>query len=158
LKVCWLHLIPVKSGVLLAAMVPCLHFMPLDLLPRDLMFTFVRAKRIFFFWILVHPMRFHRRHVFTPLRRDFVSVASPTHRSGACETWVPMGPHRTGSQRSLSSGPDLSEALPTCKWARRPYSQSRRSWKTTDGHIQITDDLPGLWSKLLLRSWRRCRQ
>jgi hypothetical protein len=34
------------------------------------------------------------------------------------ETWVPMGPHRLGSQRSLSSGPDLPEALPTCKWAR----------------------------------------
>jgi hypothetical protein len=26
-----------------------------------------------------------------------------------------MGPHRPGSQRSLSSGPNLPEALPTCK-------------------------------------------
>jgi hypothetical protein len=31
-----------------------------------------------------------------------------------CETWVPTGPHRPGSQRSLSSGPDLPEALLTC--------------------------------------------
>jgi hypothetical protein len=28
---------------------------------------------------------------------DFISASSPTRRSGACETWVPMGPHRPGS-------------------------------------------------------------
>jgi hypothetical protein len=78
--------------------------------PRDLMFAFLRAHENFLFWIPVHPMRLHRRHVFTLLRRDFVSTASPTRRSGACETWVPMGPHRPGSWRSLSSGPDLLEA------------------------------------------------
>jgi hypothetical protein len=32
----------------------------------------------FSFLILVHPMRLHRRHVFTLLQRDFVSTASPT--------------------------------------------------------------------------------
>jgi hypothetical protein len=111
---------------------------------------------LFFFWILVHPMRLHRCHVFTLLRCDFVSAASPTCRSGACETWVPMGPHLPGSQRSLSSGLDLPEALTTCKWARRPYLQSRRPWKTLDDLIQIADDLPGLRGKLLLRSrWQR---
>jgi hypothetical protein len=156
--VCWLHLIPVRSVVLLAAMAPCLHFKPLDLLPRDLMFAFVHAQEDFLFWIPVHPMQLHRRHIFTPLRRDFVSAASPTRRSRVCETWVPMGPHQPGSQRSLSSGSDLPEALPTCKWARRPYPQSRRPWKTMDDLIQIADDMPGLQSKLLPRSRRRRRQ
>jgi hypothetical protein len=159
LKVCWLHPGPVRSVVLLAAMAPCLHFKPLDLLPRDLMFAFVRAQKDFLFRIPVHPMRLDRHHVFTPHRRDFVSAALPTRRSEACETWVPMGPHRPGSQRSLSSGPDLPEAMPTCKWARRPYPQSRRPWKTLDDLIQITEDLPGLCSKLLPRSrWRHPQQ
>jgi hypothetical protein len=45
----------------------------------------------------VHPTRLHRHHVFSLLRRDFICASSPTHRSGACETWVPMGPHRPGS-------------------------------------------------------------
>jgi hypothetical protein len=96
-----------QSGVLLSVMAPCLHFKPLDLLPSGLMFVFVRAQEDFLFWIPVHPMRLHRRHVFTPLRRDFVSAASPTRRSGACETWVPTGPHRPGSQPSPIGGPDL---------------------------------------------------
>jgi hypothetical protein len=61
-----------------------------------------------------------------------------------------MGPHRPGSQRSLSSGLDLLEALSTCKWVRRP-------WKTSDDLIQIADDLLGLWGKLFLRSQRRRR-
>jgi hypothetical protein len=51
----------------------------------------------FFFLDPVHPTRLYHRHVFALLRRDFVSAASPTRRSGACETWVPMGPHRPGS-------------------------------------------------------------
>jgi hypothetical protein len=34
---------------------------------------------------------------------DVISVAMPTHRSGACETWVHMGPHQPRSWRSLSS-------------------------------------------------------
>jgi hypothetical protein len=54
-------------------------------------------RRIFFFLIPVHPTRPHRSHVFTSHRHDFVSAASPTRRSGAWETWVPMGPHRPGS-------------------------------------------------------------
>jgi hypothetical protein len=78
-------------------MVPCLHFKALDLLSRDLMFIFVYAQEDFLLWIPVHPTRLHSRHIFSPLRRDFVSVSSPTRRSGACETCVPMGPHRPGS-------------------------------------------------------------
>jgi hypothetical protein len=58
-----------------------------------------------------------------------------------------MGPHRLGSQRSLSSGPNLREVPPTCKWAQRPYPQSRRPWKTSDDLIQTSEDLPGLWRK-----------
>jgi hypothetical protein len=49
LKVCWLHLIPVRSVVLQAATTPCLHFKPLNLLSRDLMFAFVRAEEGFLF-------------------------------------------------------------------------------------------------------------
>jgi hypothetical protein len=45
------------------------------------------------FLIPVHHMRLHRRHIFTSLWRDLVFATSPTRRSGACETWVPMGPH-----------------------------------------------------------------
>jgi hypothetical protein len=44
-----------------------------------------------------------------------------------------MGPHRPGSQRSLSSGSDLLEVPPTCKWAQRPYPQPGdfgRPWTT----------------------------
>jgi hypothetical protein len=58
-----------------------------------------------------------------------------------------MGPHRPGSWRSLSSGPDLSEAPPTCKWTRIPYPQPRQPWKTSSDLIRISEDLPGLWRK-----------
>jgi hypothetical protein len=54
-------------------------------------------------------------------RSKDVSHSAP--QEGGCETWVPMGPHRPGSWRSLTSGSDLSEAPPTCKWTRRPYPQ-----------------------------------
>jgi hypothetical protein len=97
LKVRWLHLILFRSGILLAVMAPCLHFKPLDLLSRDLTFVYVCAQEDFLLWIPVHPTRLHRRHVFALLRRDFVSASTPTRRSGACETWVPKGPHRPGS-------------------------------------------------------------
>jgi hypothetical protein len=74
-------------------------------------------------------------------------------RAPQCETWVPMGPHRPGSRRSLSSGPNLPESPPTCKWAQRPYPQSWRPWKTSDDLIQTPEDLPGLQRKPLPRSW-----
>jgi hypothetical protein len=77
----------------------------------------LRPGGFFFLWNPLHPTRLHHRHVFTLLRRDFVSATPPTRRSEACETWVSMGPHRPGSYTSLSSGPDLPEAQPTCMWA-----------------------------------------
>ena len=49
------------------------------------------------------------------LRHDSLVVATPTHRSGACETWVPLGPHRPGSQPSPTSGSGPSEDSPTCQ-------------------------------------------
>jgi hypothetical protein len=52
------------------------------------------------------------------LRHDLSKVAAPTPRLGACETWVPLGPHRPGSQLSLTSGSDLPEYVPTCQWAQ----------------------------------------
>jgi hypothetical protein len=38
------------------------------------------------------------------LRHDPLKVAAPTPCSGACETWVPLGPHRPGSRSSPTSG------------------------------------------------------
>jgi hypothetical protein len=64
LKVCWLHLIPVRSVVLQATTAPCFHFKPLDLLSKGLMFAFVRAQEDFSFLIPMHPMRLHRHYVF----------------------------------------------------------------------------------------------
>jgi hypothetical protein len=52
------------------------------------------------------------------LHHDLSMVAAPTPRSGACETWVPLGPHRPGSQPSSTSGSGLPEDLPTCQWAQ----------------------------------------
>jgi hypothetical protein len=43
------------------------------------------------------------------LRHDLFKVAAPTPRSGACETWVPLGPHRLGSRPSPTSGSGLLE-------------------------------------------------
>jgi hypothetical protein len=57
----------------------------------------LRLEGFFLLWIPVHPTRLHRRHVFALLRHDFIFASSLTRRSGACETWVPMGPHRPGS-------------------------------------------------------------
>jgi hypothetical protein len=45
-------------------------------------------------------------------------VAAPTPRSGACETWVPLGPHRSGSRSSPTSGSGLLEDPLTCQWAQ----------------------------------------
>jgi hypothetical protein len=129
LKVCWLHLIPVRSAVLQAMTTPCLHLKPLDLLSKDLMFAFVRAQEDFLF-IPVHPMRLHRRHVFASHRRDFISATLPTRRSGACETWVPMGPHRPGSQPSPTGGPDLPEDPPTCPWTLPDLTCGPKDMKT----------------------------
>jgi hypothetical protein len=52
------------------------------------------------------------------LRHDLSKVAVPTPRSGACETWVPLGPHRPGSRPSPTSGSGLLEDPPTCQWAQ----------------------------------------
>jgi hypothetical protein len=47
LKVCWSYLTPVRSAVLQEMTTPCLHFKPLDLLSRSLMFAFVHARKDF---------------------------------------------------------------------------------------------------------------
>jgi hypothetical protein len=52
------------------------------------------------------------------LRYDLSKVTAPTPRSGACETWVPLGPHRPGSQPSPTSGSGLLEDPLTCQWAQ----------------------------------------
>jgi hypothetical protein len=52
------------------------------------------------------------------LRHDLSKVAAHTARSGACETWVPLGPHRPGSRPFSTSGPGLLEDLSTYWWAQ----------------------------------------
>jgi hypothetical protein len=52
------------------------------------------------------------------LRRDLSKVVVLTPRSGACETWVPLGPHRPGSCPSPTDGSGLPEDPPTCQWAQ----------------------------------------
>jgi hypothetical protein len=47
------------------------------------------------------------------LCQDPLEVAAPTHRSGACETWAPLGPHRPGSWPSPTSGSGPPEDPPT---------------------------------------------
>jgi hypothetical protein len=65
--------------------------------------------------------------------------------------WVPTD---QGPRDPCQVEPDLPEVPLTRKWARRPYPQSRRPQKSSDDLIQIAEDLPGLWRKLLPRS--RC--
>jgi hypothetical protein len=52
------------------------------------------------------------------LRHDLSKHAAPTPRSGVCETWVPLGPHRPGSRPSPTSGSGLLKDPPTCQWAQ----------------------------------------
>jgi hypothetical protein len=47
LRVCWSYLILVRSALPQATTAPCLHFKPLDLLSRSLMFAFVCAQEDF---------------------------------------------------------------------------------------------------------------
>jgi hypothetical protein len=49
------------------------------------------------------------------LRHDLSKVAAPTPRSGACETWVPLGPHRPISRPSLTSRSGIPEDSLTCQ-------------------------------------------
>jgi hypothetical protein len=96
-------------------MVPCLDFKPLDLLSRDLMFIFIYAQKDFVLRIPVHPTRLHRRHVFSPLRRDFISTSSPTRRSGLVRHGYPWVPTDQGPR-----GP--CQVDPTCQKPSRPAS------------------------------------
>jgi hypothetical protein len=54
--------------------------------------TSYALKRIFFFWIPVHPTWPQRRHVFALLQHDIVLVATPTHGSGLERNWYPWVP------------------------------------------------------------------
>jgi hypothetical protein len=51
------------------------------------------------------------------LCHDLSKVAAPP-RSGACDTWVPLGPHWPGSRPSPTSGSGIPEDPPTCQWAQ----------------------------------------
>jgi hypothetical protein len=63
------------------------------------------AAKLTFFLFSFGPTRM----LFDPsralrLHHDLSMVATPTPRWGACETWVPLGPHRLGSRSSPTSG------------------------------------------------------
>ena len=49
------------------------------------------------------------------LRHVSLAVATPTHRSGACEIWVPLDPHQSGSRPSPTSGSGPPEDPLTCQ-------------------------------------------
>jgi hypothetical protein len=121
---------------------PCLHFKPLDLRPRSLTFYFVSTRRVFLFWILVHPTRPWRCHDFTKPWHDFVLVAMPTRRSRAWERRVSMGPHRQGPRRP-------GQVDPTCQKPRRPASGP--------GDLIHDPGNLGRLLKTLSRSWRTRR-
>jgi hypothetical protein len=64
------------------------------------------------------------------LRHDLSKVTAPTPRSGACETWVPLVPHRPGSRPSPTSGSGLLEDPPTCQWAQPTWLAAHTtSWR-----------------------------
>jgi hypothetical protein len=61
---------------------------------------------------------------------DLSKVVAPTPCSGACETWVPLGPHRPGSRSSLTSRLGLPEDPPTCLWAQPTwFAAHTTSWR-----------------------------
>jgi hypothetical protein len=72
------------------------------------------------------------------LRHDLSKVAAPTPRSGACETWVPLGPHRPGSRPSLTSRSGLPKDPPTCQWAQPTFSDPHDLLKTFQKIPQTT--------------------
>jgi hypothetical protein len=70
------------------------------------------------------------------LCHDLSKVVAPTPRSGACETWVPLGPHRPGSRPSTTSGSGLPED-------RQPVSRPNRpSWRPTQPPEDLLEDSP----------------
>jgi hypothetical protein len=73
-----------------------------QMLSRFILFSFVPTCMLF--------------DLSTALRlcHDLSKVVASAPRSGACETWVPLGPHRPGSRSSLTSRSDLPEDPLTC--------------------------------------------
>jgi hypothetical protein len=108
----------VRSAVLQATTAPCLHFKPLDLLSRSLMFAFVRAQQDFLLWIpctlcdLTGAMS-SLRFIMTPSQPLRLHVVRGLERHGY--PWVPtdQGP----------GGP--CQVDPTCQKPRRPASGPR---------------------------------
>jgi hypothetical protein len=67
------------------------------------------------------------------LRHGLSKVAAPTPRSGACETWVPLGPHRPGSR----------QVGPAYQKNRRPVSgPNGPSWRPTRPLEDLLEDSP----------------
>jgi hypothetical protein len=70
---------------------------------------------LFFFWLTC--MLFDLS-IALWLRHDLSKVDVPTPHSGACGTWVPLGPHWPGSWSSPTSGSNLPKDPPTWQWAQ----------------------------------------
>jgi hypothetical protein len=82
------------------------------------------------------------------LRHDLSKIAAPTPCSGACETWVPLGPHRPGSRSSLTSRSHLPEDPPTCSGPNRP------SWRPIGPLDDLPEDSPDDLIHHDLKTWR----
>jgi hypothetical protein len=83
------------------------------------------------------------------LRHDLSKVAAPTPRSGACETCVPLGPHRPGSRPSPTSGPAYQKT-------RRPVSgPNQPSWWPTRPPEDLQEDSPDDLIQHDVKTWHR---
>jgi hypothetical protein len=93
------------------------------------MFDFVRAGGYF---LIGFPCTLRDLdNAITSPRLDITSSRPHAYTSiRVCETWVPMGPYRPGSQPSPTSEPDLREDLPTCQWSLPDLTYRPKNMKT----------------------------
>jgi hypothetical protein len=75
------------------------------------------SKLICFFFLFGPTCMLFDLSIALRLHHHLSKVVAPTPCSGACETWVPLGPHRSGSRPSPTSGSGLLEDPPTYQWA-----------------------------------------
>jgi hypothetical protein len=69
------------------------------------------------------------------------------------ETWVPMGPHRPGSRRSLSSGPNLSEASGLASGPRDLIHKLGNLGRSRTTSSRLRKICRACGASLSLRSW-----
>jgi hypothetical protein len=82
------------------------------------------------------------------LCHDLSKVAAHTPCSGACETWVPLGPHRWGHGRPRQVSPAYQKT-------RRPVSgPNQPNWRPTRPPEDLPEDSPDNLIQNDLKNWR----